>query len=60
MPVTKISSLGDSTLIYKKHLILNQVIFSTKLKHYGIRGVSYKWFQSFLCERLQYTLIKES
>ena len=25
-----------------------------------IRGASYKWFQPFLCQRLQYTRIKES
>ena len=39
---------------------VNHEILLTKLKHCGIRGASYKWFQSFLCQRLQYTQIKES
>ena len=36
--------------------MVNHEILLTKLKHYGIRGTSYKWFQLFLCQRLQYTL----
>ena len=39
---------------------VNHGILLTKLKHYGIRGTSYKWFQPVLCERLQYNLIIES
>ena len=39
---------------------VNHEILSSKLKHYGIKGTSYNWFKSFLCERIQYTLIKES
>ena len=39
---------------------VNHGILLTKLKHFGIRGASYKWFQSVLRERLQYTLIIES
>ena len=34
--------------------------FINKTKTLWIRGTSYKWFQSFLRERQQYTLIKES
>ena len=40
--------------------MVNHEILLTKLTHYRIRGASYKWFQSFLCQRLQYTQIKES
>ena len=40
--------------------MVNHEILLTKLKHYRIRGASYKWFQSSLCQRLQYTQIKES
>ena len=39
---------------------VNHEILLTKLKHYGIRRVSYKWFQSFLSQRLQHTQIKQS
>ena len=35
-------------------------ILLPKLKHYEIKGTSYNWFKLFLCERMQYTLIKES
>ena len=35
---------------------VNHGILLTKLKHYGIRGTSYEWFQSFLCDRLQYIM----
>ena len=40
--------------------MVNDGILLTKLKHYGVRGACYKWFQSFLCQRLQYTQTKES
>ena len=39
---------------------VNHEILLSKLKHYGIKGTSYNWFKSFLCERMQYTLIIES
>ena len=39
---------------------INHEILLSKLKHYGIKGTSYNWLKSFLCERMQYTLIKES
>ena len=38
---------------------VNHEILLAKLKHYEIRGISYKWFQSFLCQRLKYNLIKK-
>ena len=38
---------------------VNHEIFLSKLKHYRIKGTSYNWFNLFLCERMQYTLIKE-
>ena len=39
---------------------VNHEILLSKLEHYGIKGTSYNWFKYFLCERMQYTLIKES
>ena len=39
---------------------VNHEILLSKLKHYGIKGTSYNLFKSFLCKRLEYTLIKES
>ena len=30
-----------------------------KLKHYGMRGVAYSWFKSYLKERKQYISINE-
>ena len=57
----KIKVCGETILF--RYIAFDTVIHEillTKLKRYGIRGTSYKWFQSFLCERLQYTLIKES
>ena len=38
---------------------VNHEILLAKLKHYEIRGISYKWLQSFLCQRLKYNLIKK-
>ena len=50
MPVAKIFSLMESTLIYKKYFgMVNHEILLRKLKHYRISAASYKWFQSFLC-----------
>ena len=39
---------------------VNHETLLSKLKRYGIKGTLYNWFKSFLCERIQYTLIKES
>ena len=42
--------------------MVNQNILLAKLKHYGIKGTSFDWFKSFICDRVQYTSIdlKES
>ena len=57
----KIKVCGEIILFrYIAFDTVNHEILLTKLKHNGIRGTSYKWFQSFLRERQQYTLIKES
>ena len=39
---------------------VNHEILLEKLKYYGIKETSYSWFKSYLCERLQYTQIKDS
>ena len=60
MFVTKIFSLKESTLIYKKHLTVNHEIFLSNLKHYRIKVTSLNWFKLFLYERIQCILMKES
>ena len=37
---------------------VNQNILLAKLKHYGIKGTSFDWFKSFICERVQFTSIE--
>ena len=41
---------------------VNQNILLENLKHYGIKGISFCWFKSFIWDRVQYTSIdlKES
>ena len=39
---------------------VNHTIFSKKLIHYGIRGVTNKWFQSFQEDRKQISSVKGS
>lgn len=36
---------------------VNHDILLGKLWHYGLRGISHKWFESYLSNRYQYTLI---
>lgn len=36
---------------------LDHKILLKKLNHYGIRGKTLQWFESFLCNRRQYTII---
>ena len=36
---------------------VNQNILLAKLKRYGIKGTSFDWFKSFICDRVQYTSI---
>ena len=43
--------------IQKAFDTVNQNILLAKLKHYGIKGTSFDWFKSFICDRVQYTSI---
>ena len=36
---------------------VSQNILLAKLKHYGIKGTSFDWLKSFICDRVQYTSI---
>ena len=38
---------------------INHQIVLKKLKHYGVCGISLKWFQSYLSDRSQYVLLNE-
>ena len=51
-------SCGIFTDLQKAFDTVNHNILLHKLDHYGIRGLSNKWLQSFLSERSQYTNIK--
>ena len=50
---------GCSIFVYlqKAFDIINHNILLGKLKHYGIRGVAYSWFESYLKDRKQYVSI---
>ena len=39
---------------------MNHTTLLKKLTHYGIRGIAYKWFQSFLEDRKQFTSVQGS
>ena len=36
---------------------VDHVILLSKLNHYGVKGVSYQWFKSYLTGKQQYTTI---
>jgi len=39
---------------------VNHSILLAKMHHYGIRGIAYKWFDSYLRDRLQYTVVNNT
>lgn len=55
----KLYTCGVYLDLQKAFDTVNHEILLKKLKHYGIKGTSYDWFQSYLCLRLQYTQIKD-
>jgi len=36
---------------------VNHDVLLYKLQNYGIRGIAYRWFESYLCNRQQFTVI---
>ena len=50
---------GTFINLQKAFNTVNHDILLYKLDCYGIRGLSNKWFQSFLSERSQYRSIKD-
>ena len=39
---------------------VDHVVLLSKMQHYGIRGIAHNWFQSYLSNRKQYTVVGEA
>ena len=39
---------------------MDHKILLDKLRHYGIRGIPYNFFESYLTDRVQYTIVGDS
>ena len=48
---------GGVTDLQKAFDAVNHNILLSKLNHYGIGGVAFDWFQSYLSDRIQYVTI---
>ena len=52
-PDKNLFTCGFFIILEKAFYIVNHQILISKLKHYGIRGVTNKWFSSYVSNRYQ-------